>query len=102
MRWAAFGWHWRSRASASRPDAFTLYVQETSLQAIRAAPHASPQANIRRLTDFTVLANLLGAPALAFPCSVPGGLPASCQLMAAPGQDALLLGLAQSLDTLQA
>ena len=49
-----------------------------------------------------MLANLLGAPALAFPCSVPGGLPASCQLMAAPGQDALLLGLAQSLDTLQA
>ena len=52
--------------------------------------------------DFTVLANLLGAPSLAFPCAVPGGLPASCQLLAAPGHDALLLGLAQSLDTLQA
>lgn len=50
--------------------------------------------------DFTVLANMLGSPALAFPCAVPGGLPASCQLLAAPGQDALLLGLAQSLDAL--
>ena len=50
--------------------------------------------------DFAVLANLLGAPALAFACAT-GGLPASCQLLAAPGQDALLLGLAQALDTLE-
>jgi aspartyl-tRNA(Asn)/glutamyl-tRNA(Gln) amidotransferase subunit A len=50
--------------------------------------------------DFTVLANLLGAPALSFPCQGGEGLPASCQLLAPPGQDALLLSLAPLLDRL--
>lgn len=50
--------------------------------------------------DLTVLANVLGAPALAFPRPIPGELPASCQLMAAPGQDLRLLSLAPLLDHL--
>ncbi len=52
--------------------------------------------------DLAVLANLLGAPALAFPVPVGTDLPASCQLLAAPGQDALLLSLAPALDRLHA
>jgi aspartyl-tRNA(Asn)/glutamyl-tRNA(Gln) amidotransferase subunit A len=50
--------------------------------------------------DFSVLANLLGAPSLAFPCPVQAERPASCLLVAAPGQDRLLLSLAGSLDQL--
>jgi aspartyl-tRNA(Asn)/glutamyl-tRNA(Gln) amidotransferase subunit A len=52
--------------------------------------------------DFTALANLLGVPALAFPCPVQAcsgdDLPASCQFLAAPGDDARLLSIAQSMD----
>jgi Asp-tRNA(Asn)/Glu-tRNA(Gln) amidotransferase A subunit family amidase len=44
------------------------------------------------------LANMLGAPALSFPCPTEG-LPVSCQLLAAPGQDERLLSLACALDT---
>ena len=40
--------------------------------------------------DFTALANVWGAPALAFPLRT-GDLPASAQLLAAPGQDDVLL-----------
>ena len=39
--------------------------------------------------DFTALANVWGAPALAFPLRT-GDLPASAQLLAAPGQDEAL------------
>jgi aspartyl-tRNA(Asn)/glutamyl-tRNA(Gln) amidotransferase subunit A len=62
---------------------------------------AHGQAAPANQADLTALANVLGAPALAFACAVEGGLPASCQLLAAPGHDALLLGLAQTLDTLR-
>jgi Asp-tRNA(Asn)/Glu-tRNA(Gln) amidotransferase A subunit family amidase len=41
---------------------------------------------------------MLGAPALSFPCPTEG-LPVSCQLLAAPGQDERLLSLACALDT---
>ncbi len=46
--------------------------------------------------DFTALANVWGAPALAFALST-DGLPASAQLMAAPGQDRALLARAGAL-----
>jgi aspartyl-tRNA(Asn)/glutamyl-tRNA(Gln) amidotransferase subunit A len=46
--------------------------------------------------DFTALANVWGAPALAFALST-DGLPASAQLMAAPGQDRALLARACAL-----
>ena len=48
--------------------------------------------------DWACLANTLGAPALSFPCPT-DGLPVSCQLLAAPGQEERLLSLACALDT---
>ena len=56
------------------------------------AAYAASQA------DWACLANMLGAPALSFPCPTEG-LPVSCQLLAAPCQDERLLSLACALDT---
>ncbi|HEY4371192.1 MAG TPA: amidase [Burkholderiales bacterium] len=52
--------------------------------------------------DFTVLANLAGAPALSLPwgCDA-AGLPLGLQLIARPGMDALLLRLGSLLETLR-
>jgi len=47
--------------------------------------------------DFTALANVWGAPALAFPLRT-GDLPASAQLLAAPGQDSALLTQTHALN----
>jgi aspartyl-tRNA(Asn)/glutamyl-tRNA(Gln) amidotransferase subunit A len=47
--------------------------------------------------DFTALANVWGAPALAFPLRT-GDLPASAQLLAAPGQDDFLLAQVSGLN----
>ena len=47
--------------------------------------------------DLACLANILGSPALSFPCPTEG-LPVSCQLLAAPGQDERLLSLACAMD----
>ena len=47
--------------------------------------------------DFTALANVWGAPALAFPLRT-GDLPASAQLLAAPGQDSALLAKTHALN----
>ena len=47
--------------------------------------------------DFTALANVWGAPALAFPLRT-GDLPASAQLLAAPGQDEALLAQVSGLN----
>jgi len=47
--------------------------------------------------DFTALANVWGAPALAFPLRT-GDLPASAQLLAAPGQDDVLLAQVSGLN----
>ena len=47
--------------------------------------------------DFTALANVWGAPALAFPLRT-GDLPASAQLLAAPGQDSALLTQTRALN----
>lgn len=49
--------------------------------------------------DCTALANFAGAPAFAFPVGALG-LPASVQLLAAPGDDARLLALADAIDRL--
>jgi aspartyl-tRNA(Asn)/glutamyl-tRNA(Gln) amidotransferase subunit A len=47
-----------------------------------------------RLTQFTYPFNAIGAPALAVPCgSAEDGLPASVQIVARPGMDALVLGV---------
>lgn len=49
--------------------------------------------------DFACLANILGTPALSFPCPSEG-LPTSCQFLAPPGQDERLLSLGARLDAL--
>jgi Asp-tRNA(Asn)/Glu-tRNA(Gln) amidotransferase A subunit family amidase len=64
-------------------------------------PHTSfahTEAAPASQADWACLANMLGAPALSFPCPTEG-LPVSCQLLAAPGQDERLLLLACALDT---
>lgn len=64
-------------------------------------PHTSfahTEAAPASQADWACLANMLGAPALSFPCPTTG-LPVSCQLLAAPGQDERLLSLACALDT---
>ena len=64
-------------------------------------PHTSfahTEAAPASQADWACLANMLGAPALSFPCPTEG-LPVSCQLLAAPGQDERLLSLACALDT---
>ena len=58
---------------------------------------AHTQAAPASQADLACLANILGAPAVAFPCPTTG-LPVSCQLLAAPGQDERLLSLAFALD----
>lgn len=55
--------------------------------------HAPPSTQ----ADFTCIANILGAPALSFPCPT-DGLPVSCQFIAAPNQDERLLAIATALD----
>jgi aspartyl-tRNA(Asn)/glutamyl-tRNA(Gln) amidotransferase subunit A len=52
-----------------------------------------------RLTQFTYPFNAIGAPALAVPCGeAEDGLPASVQIAARPGMDALVLGVGILLD----
>ncbi|UCE32120.1 MAG: amidase [Burkholderiales bacterium] len=54
--------------------------------------------------DCTALANFTGGPSIAIPVAPTAAaeeLPASVQLMAAPGADRLLLGLASAIDLLQ-
>src|SRR5207248_5226067 len=51
------------------------------------------------LTKFTSLFNLVGRPALALPCgAAEHGLPASVQLAAPAGQDALVLAAGAALE----
>ena len=64
-------------------------------------PHTSfahTEAAPASQADWACLANMLGAPALSFPCPT-ADMPVSCQLLAAPGQDERLLLLACALDT---
>ncbi len=49
------------------------------------------------LTRFTNPFNLLGFPALAIPWGMHQGLPVSIQLVAAPGREALLLGVGEAI-----
>ncbi len=69
----------------------------------RAFAHGSAVPDTQ--ADFTALANVCGAPALAMPTRAPdGGLPASVQIIGAKGDDRRLIGigtLMQSLAPLQ-
>ena len=47
---------------------------------------------------YTVLANLAGIPAISLPCGTSRGLPVGVQMMAATGEEALLLQLAMALE----
>lgn len=84
-----------------RSAAASLFAQ-ADVVLLPTTPQVSfPHAQSAPVTqaDLTALANILGVPALAFPC--PGDdFPVSCQLLAARGDDARLLMLAQALDTL--
>lgn len=82
---------------------------EVDVWMLPTTPHCSfphGQSAPASQADLAALANAMGLPALAFPCPVAAGsgpdegLPASCQLFAAPGDDARLLSLAPALDTL--
>ncbi len=83
----------RLAAAACFQDVDVLLLPTTPQRSFPHDQHAPANQ-----ADLTTLANLLGTPALAFPCPADGGLPASCQLLVAPGQDALLLSIAQGLD----
>jgi aspartyl-tRNA(Asn)/glutamyl-tRNA(Gln) amidotransferase subunit A len=53
-----------------------------------------------RLTQFTYPFNAIGAPALAIPCgAAEDGLPASVQVAARPGMDALVLGVGALIES---
>jgi aspartyl-tRNA(Asn)/glutamyl-tRNA(Gln) amidotransferase subunit A len=83
----------RAQAGALFADIDVLLLPTT--------PHTSfahTEAAPASQADWACLANMLGAPALSFPCPTEG-LPVSCQLLAAPGQDERLLSLAFALDT---
>ena len=77
-------------AGAERDLSSVRQLKTHCAAAITAAPASQ--------ADWACLANMLGAPALSFPCPTEG-LPVSCQLLAAPGQDERLLSLACALDT---
>lgn len=56
-------------------------------------------ARTARAVGYTPIHNLVGSPAMSVPLCFPsGGLPIGTQLAAAPGADALLLGLAYELE----
>ena len=83
----------RAQAGAVFADIDVLLLPTTPHTAF-ALTNAAPASQ----ADWACLANMLGAPALSFPCPTEG-LPVSCQLLAAPGQDERLLSLACALDT---
>ncbi len=89
-----------ARLRASAPQAFAgvdVLLLPTTPHTSFAHTEAAPVSQ----ADLACLANLLGAPALSFPCPS-GGLPVSCQMLAPPGQDERLLALARALDTMWA
>jgi len=56
-------------------------------------------ATAGRVVPFTVAWNVTGQPAMSVPAGVtPGGLPLAVQLVAGPGQEELLLGVAAELE----
>jgi aspartyl-tRNA(Asn)/glutamyl-tRNA(Gln) amidotransferase subunit A len=67
-----------------------------------APPAGQDERGLRReLTRFTWPLNVLGAPALALPCGeAEDGLPASVQVAARPGEDALVLAAGALLESL--
>jgi aspartyl-tRNA(Asn)/glutamyl-tRNA(Gln) amidotransferase subunit A len=72
----------------------------TPTLAMVAPPSGVDELSIReRMIQFTIPFNALGWPALALPCGpAEDGLPASVQLIARPGGDALLLAAGQALE----
>lgn len=83
-----------------RAQAMRLFA-DIDVLLLPCTPHTSfahAEAAPASQADWACLANMLGAPALSFPCPT-ADLPVSCQLLAAPGQDERLLSLACALDT---
>lgn len=66
------------------------------------APYAAEAERAREATlRLTCIAGIAGLPAVSIPVRTPGGLPAGLCLVAAPGRDRDLLGLAVELSTAQ-
>lgn len=72
----------------------------TPTMAMVAPPAAAGEAPIRaRALSLTYPVNATGAPALALPCgTAEHGLPASAQLVGAPGTDALVLAVGRAVE----
>ena len=90
----------RSAILGMRAQASDLFA-DVDVLLLPTTPHTSfahTEAAPASQADWACLANILGAPALSFPCPT-DGLPVSCQWLAAPGQDEKLLSLACAMDS---
>jgi aspartyl-tRNA(Asn)/glutamyl-tRNA(Gln) amidotransferase subunit A len=84
-------------------DRFDLLALPTCPTLAPTLDESKPGSEPRRVelaTRFTLLANVLGAPAISIPCetSQKGGLPVGLQLLAAPGREDLLLECALTFE----
>jgi amidase len=76
----------------------TVPVRPPLVGATHGLGPAEQFAALAPLGSFTAVSNITGAPALSLPCGYAHGVPVGAQLVARPGQDALLLGLAAALE----
>ena len=93
--------HYRESIEKLRESA-SLFFSKTNVLLMPTTPGTSfPHTEIAPVNqaDWTCLANILGTPALSFPCPT-NGLPVACQFMTAPGEDERLLTLGCAIDLL--
>ena len=89
----------RYREQLAEAAAGVDLVLTPTLECVAPAAPADELALRGRLTKLTYPLNATGWPAAALPCGpAEGGLPASVQLTASPGRDALVLGAARALE----
>ena len=89
----------RFREQLAETAAVVDLVLTPTLECVAPAAPADELALRGRLTKLTYPFNATGWPAAALPCGpAEGGLPASVQLVAPPGQDAFVLGAAKGLE----
>jgi aspartyl-tRNA(Asn)/glutamyl-tRNA(Gln) amidotransferase subunit A len=56
------------------------------------------ERHLLRLSRYTILWSMIGAPALSIPCGPPGGMPVGLQIVAPPYREQLLFDLGTALD----